>query len=69
MENLIFIYFTGYQKAREAVAEYSSNEFVKVDPKVGWTRAYIECRKQIGQHVSRANLNPWLIPWDFLSRV
>ncbi|XP_046737419.1 tyrosine aminotransferase [Diprion similis] len=24
---------TGYQKAREAVAEYSSNEFVKVDPK------------------------------------
>ncbi|XP_011145008.1 tyrosine aminotransferase [Harpegnathos saltator] len=24
---------TGYQRAREAVAEYSSNEFVKVDPK------------------------------------
>ncbi|XP_072762193.1 tyrosine aminotransferase [Anoplolepis gracilipes] len=24
---------TGYQRAREAVAEYSSNEFVKIDPK------------------------------------
>lgn len=29
-----FYLFTGYQRAREAVAEYSSNEFVKVDAKV-----------------------------------
>lgn len=41
---LIYPLSTGYQKAREAVAEYSSNEFVKVDPMVRYTRAYTEYR-------------------------
>ena len=48
---ILFIYspklvtFQGYQEAREAVAEYSSNEFLKVDPKV----CIEECRKRISE--------------------
>jgi len=47
MQEIDFVTYslcTGYQRAREAVAEYSSNEFVKVDPKVRSTRAFIEYR-------------------------